>query len=79
MSFEIECLVLKNNKSNKVDGEARETEHFCYICVKKNDAEKVCEQNWEKVKEEILKEQSEDLEDEDEGSGEIDFDDYEEK
>jgi len=44
-------------------------EHFCYICVKKNDAERLCAQNWERVKEEILKEQSEDL-DEEEGNEE---------
>ena len=45
-------------------------EHFCYICVKKNDAERLCAQNWERVKEEILKEQSEDLDEEEEGQEE---------
>lgn len=59
MGFEIECLMLKSNKSNKLDGELKESEHYCYICVKKHDADKLVAENWPRVMEEILKEQSE--------------------
>jgi hypothetical protein len=50
---------LRSNKSSKFDGELKESEHFCYFCVKNNGADKLAELNWGWVKEEILKEQSE--------------------
>lgn len=52
--------MLKSSKSSKVDGEVRESEHFCYVCVKKHDADKLCRENWLAVQEEVLKEQAED-------------------
>lgn len=59
--------MLKSNKGSRFDGEIKESAHFCYICVKKHDADKIAALNWDKVVEEVIKEQEEDglgLEDE---------------
>lgn len=59
LGFEIECLVLKSSKTLKNDFEPKESEHYCYICVKRHDADRLALENWESVMEEILKEESE--------------------
>ncbi len=51
--------MLKSSKPNKADGEVRESEHYCYICVKKHDADRLMKSNWDRVVEEVLKEQAE--------------------
>jgi hypothetical protein len=54
--------------------------HYFYVCVKNADASKKCSQHWESVREEILKEQSEDPEDEeDEEEGEEENSEEEER
>jgi SAM-dependent methyltransferase len=71
LSFEIECLVLKMSKSEEDSAQDKhDSGHYFYVCVKNADASKKCAQHWESVKEEILKEQSEDPEDEEEGEEE---------
>jgi len=35
---------------------ANHKEHYCYICVKKNGADKLCEQNWDFVEQKIISE-----------------------
>jgi hypothetical protein len=65
LSFEIECLVLKMSKSEEdALPDKGESGHYFYVCVKNADASKKCALHWDSVKEEILKEQSEDPEDE---------------
>ena len=51
--------MLKSSKSSRIDGELRESEHYCYICVKKHDADRVCTDNWQQVQEQVLREQAE--------------------
>lgn len=63
LGFTLECLALKNTKSSKGgkdSQEGRDSEHYCYIMVKRNDAEGLAAENWERVVEQILKEQSQD-------------------
>ena len=60
LGFEIECLVLKSAKTIRHELEPKESEHFCYICVKRHDADRLAQENWERVMEEILKEETED-------------------
>ncbi len=51
--------MLKSAKTVKQDAEPKESEHFCYICVKRHDADRLANENWESVMEEILKEETE--------------------
>jgi hypothetical protein len=51
--------VLKSAKAAKQDAEPKESEHFCYICVKRHDADRLANEHWESVMEEILKEETE--------------------
>lgn len=57
--------MLRSSKQGKQEMEPKESEHYCYICVKKYDSDRIAEQNWPAVIEEILKEESEDQLDED--------------
>lgn len=65
MGFEIECLVLRSSKQGKAEPDLKESEHYCYICVKKHDSDRIANENWAAVVEEILKEESEDNYEED--------------
>jgi hypothetical protein len=56
---------LKSSKLAKQDIEAKESEHYCYICVKRHDADRLAKDNWQAVVEEIIKEESEQGGDED--------------
>lgn len=71
--------MLKSSKPSKSEGEARETEHYCYICVKKHDADRMMKINWDRVVEEVLKEQAEEdlalVEGEEEEQGDEDEED----
>lgn len=62
LSFDVECFVLCSSRG-EIEGLVGNTEsvvrhalnllilkeHYCYICVKKNGADKLCEQNWDLV------------------------------
>lgn len=58
MGFEIECLVLKSTKQGKQDSDTKDSEHYCYICVKRHDADRLSDENWQAVIEDIIKEES---------------------
>lgn len=59
LGLEIECLVLKSTKQGKSDDEGKDSEHYCYICVKRHDADRLSADNWQDVVDRILKEESE--------------------
>ena len=64
LNFDVDCLVLKTNKlMESHDLDLKDSEHFCYICVKKNGAQKKFDANWATVKKEIQEEQVFDDED----------------
>lgn len=52
--------MLKSAKTSARDTDPKESEHYCYICVKRHDADRLVQENWERVIEEILKEETED-------------------
>lgn len=56
----------------------KESEHYCYICVKKADAAKTYRLNWKQARLRILEEQSED-EEEYESNDEEEKDEFEDK
>lgn len=41
------------------ESEPKESEHYCYICVKRHDADRLSDENWQSVMQDILKEESE--------------------
>lgn len=55
----MECFSLRSSKSSKIDGELKESEHYCYFCIKNHGADRIAELNWESVREEIIQEQAE--------------------
>lgn len=64
--------MLKTNSVVKIEQEIKDSEHFCYVCVKKNGADKKYRQNWLSVQNQILAEQSQEGEEESEDDSEFD-------
>jgi hypothetical protein len=64
--------VLKTNSTTRLEQEIKDSEHFCYVCVKKNGADKKYRLNWPAVYKQILSEQSQDGEEESEDDSELD-------
>ena len=62
--------MLCSKRNDAEVGKEMQTEHYCYICVKRNGADKLCAENWEAVVEEIIRENQEELEDDEEGEEE---------
>lgn len=72
LSFDVECLLLRSSRTLQGENNSRESEHFCYVCVKKHDAGMQYLKNWSRVKSEIeeeMSEEDEDLEEDDEEEG----------
>ena len=62
MGFDVECIELKSQKRSDLQALAflKDSKHYCYICVKKHDADDMAKNNWAAVSKQILKEQEDD-------------------